>query len=77
MSVTHLHGVHEIAKSLRIIFYLYICFQLEVAFTEASYTYNENEPGAEFCIFLRDGEIQPGQTIKVGYGSVGVNASKL
>ena len=54
-----------------------LTFQVEVSFTEESYTYNENELGAEFCISVPDGIIQPGLTIAVGYRSVNVTASKL
>ena len=54
-----------------------LTFQVEVSFTEESYTYNENELGAEFCISVPEGIIQPGLTIAVGYRSVNVTASKL
>ena len=41
------------------------------------YTFCESDSGAEICIELRNGVVQPGQTFTVGYGSFGNTASKF
>ena len=50
--------------------------QVNVALQLDSYTFSENDAGAEVCLLVQSGTVQPGQTFTAGYGSFGISASE-
>ena len=56
---------------------LEINVQVNVALQLESYTFSENDAGAEVCILVQSGSVQSGQTFTAGYGSFGITASEL
>ena len=50
---------------------------MTVGLQQLSYTFSESDSGAEICIQVQAGVVQPGQSFTVGYGSSGTTASKL
>ena len=54
----------------------YDIVQVNVALELPEYIFSENDAGAEVCLLVMSGTVQPGQSFRAGYGSFSGTASE-